>query len=39
MTSLISGFAKVVVERCGFHHWLAQTISCGDVVSVFVYLL
>jgi len=36
---VISGFAKVVVERCGFHHWIAQTISCGDVVSVFVYLL
>ena len=31
--------AKVVIERCSFHHWIAQTISCGDVVSVFVYLL
>jgi len=35
----ISGFAKVVVERCGFHHWIAQRISCGEVVSVFLYLL
>jgi len=25
----VSGFAKVVVERCGFHHWIAQTISWG----------
>jgi len=39
INDVISGFAKVVVERCGFHHWIAQTISCGDVVSVFVYLL
>jgi len=31
----ISGFAKVAVERCGFHHWIAQTISLGEVVSVF----
>jgi len=31
--------AKVVIERCSFHHWIAQTISWGDVVSVFVYLL
>ena len=36
---VISGFAKVVVERCGFHHWIAQTISWGKVVSVFLYLL
>jgi len=35
----ISGFAKVVVERCGFHHWIAQSISWGEVVSVFLYLL
>jgi len=35
----ISGFAKVVVEQCGFRHWVAQTILCCDVVSVFVYLL
>ena len=35
----ISGFAKVVVERCGFHHWIAQTIPWGEVVSVFLYLL
>jgi len=35
----ISGFAKVVVERCGFHHWIAQGISCGEVVFVFLYLL
>jgi len=32
---VISGFAKVVVERCGFHHWIAQGISWGEVVSVF----
>ena len=36
---VISGFAKVVVERCGFHHWIAQRISCGEVVSVFLYIL
>ena len=36
---IISGFAKVVVERCGFHHWIAQRISWGEVVSVFLYLL
>jgi len=36
---LISGFAKVVVERCGFHHWIAQMILWGEVVSVFLYLL
>ena len=39
VNDVISGFAKVAVERCGFHHWIAQTISCSDVVSVFVYLL
>jgi len=38
-SDVISGFAKVVVERCGFHHWIAQTISWGEVVSVFLYLL
>ena len=32
-------FAKVVVQRCGFHHWIAQRISWGEVVSVFLYLL
>jgi len=31
----ISGFAKVVVERCGFHHWIAQRISWREVVSFF----
>ena len=36
---VISDFAQVVVERCDFHHWIAQTISCGEVVSVFLYLL
>ena len=36
---VISAFATVVVERCGFHHWIAQTISWGEVVSVFLYLL
>ena len=39
INDVISGFAKVVVERCGFHHWIAQTISWGEVVSVFLYLL
>jgi len=28
-----------VVERYGFHHWIAQRISCGEVVSVFLYLV
>jgi len=37
INDVISGFAKVVVERCSFHHWIAQ--MKGDVVSVFVYLL
>ena len=36
---VISGFAKVVVERCGIHHWIAHTISWGEVVSIFLYLL
>jgi len=36
---VISGFAKVVVQRCGFHHWIAQRISWGEMVSVFLYLL
>jgi len=36
---VIFGFAKVVVERCGYHHWIAQRISWGEVVSVFLYLL
>jgi len=35
INDVISGFAKVVVERCGFHHWIAQRISWGAVVSVF----
>jgi len=39
MNDVISGFAKVVVERCGFHHWIAQMISWGEVVSIFLYLL
>ena len=39
INDVISGFEKVVVERCGFHHWIAQTISWGEVVSVFLYLL
>ena len=39
INDVISGFAKVVVERCGFHHWIAQSISWGEVVSVFLYLL
>ena len=32
---VISSFAKVVVQRCGFHHWIAQRISWREVVSVF----
>ena len=39
INDVISGFAKVVVERCGFHHWIAHRISWREVVSVFVYLL
>ena len=38
INDVISGFAKVV-ERCGFHHWIAQTNTWGEVVSVFLYLL
>ena len=22
INDVVSGFAKVVIERCGFHHWL-----------------
>ena len=36
INDVISGFAKVVVERCGFHRWIAQ--RCGEMVSVFLYL-
>jgi len=36
---IISGFAKVVIQQRSFHHWIAQRISWGEVVSVFVYLL
>jgi len=39
INDVISGFAKVVVERCGFRHWIAQRISWGDVVSDFLYRL
>ena len=39
INDVISGFAKVVVQRCGFHHWIAKRISWGEVVSVFLYLL
>ena len=35
INDVISGFANVVVERCGFHHCIAQTILWGEVVSVF----
>jgi len=31
INDVICGFAKVVVERCGFHHWIAYRISCGQV--------
>jgi len=37
INDVISGFAKVV-ERCGFHHWLAQRTSWREVVSVSVFL-
>jgi len=37
INDVIFGFAKVVVERCGLiHHWIAQRISWGEVVSVFL---
>ena len=36
INDVISGFAKVVVEQCGFHHWIAQRISWRKVFSVFV---
>ena len=39
INDVISGFAKVIVELCGFHHWIAQRISWGEVVSVFLCLL
>jgi len=39
ISDVISGFAKVVVERCGSDHWIAQRISWGEVDSVFLYLL
>jgi len=39
INDVISGFAKLVVERCGFHHWIAQMISWREVVSVFLYLI
>jgi len=39
INDVISGFAKVVVGRCGFHRWIAWRISWGEVVSVFLYLL
>ena len=39
INDVISGFVKVVIERCGFRHWIAQRISWRELVSVFVYLL
>ena len=39
INDVISGFAKVVVERYGFHHWIAQRISWGEVVSISLYRL
>ena len=39
INDVMSGFAKILLERCGFHHWIAQRISWRGVVSVFVYLL
>jgi len=35
INDVISGFAKVVLERCGFHHWIAQRISWGEVSPFF----
>jgi len=29
INDVISGFAKVVVQRCGFHQWIAQRILWG----------
>ena len=39
INDIISGFVKVVVGRCDFHHWIAQGISRGEVVSLFLYLI
>ena len=39
INDVICGFAKVFVERCGFHDWIAQRISWGEVVSGFLYVL
>jgi len=39
INDVISGLAKVVVERCGFHHWITQRISWREVVSILLYLL
>ena len=39
INDVISGFAIVVLERCGFYHWIARRISWGEVISVFLYLL
>jgi len=39
INDVISSFAKVIIERCGFHHWATQRISCGEVLSIFLYLL
>jgi len=39
INDVISGFAKVVVERCDFHHWIAQRISWSEVVSVLLCLI
>jgi len=36
INDVIFMFAKVVVERCSFHHLIAQRISWGEVVSVFL---
>jgi len=29
INDIISGFAKVVIERCGFDHWIAQRLFTG----------
>ena len=39
INDVILGFAKFVLQRFGFHHWIVQRISWREVVSVFLYLL
>ena len=39
INDVISGFAKVVVERCGFHHWIEDFIHVTMIYSEFYYSL